>query len=134
MAVRRSRSFVVRNNRDGLAWRCLARSGRSTLRSLNADGSLFFDAKTIVATLPAGPFSDLAFRPSRRLYLDARIEHALTRTHASRFEYQRNAVLQNNLGVGDFDLSARGFSQKQTEQIVRLADSGVLGKKILNET
>ena len=25
---------------------------------LNADGSLFFDAKTIVATLPTGPFSD----------------------------------------------------------------------------
>ena len=101
---------------------------------LNADGSLFFDAKTIVATLPTGPFSDLAFRPSRRLYLDARIDHALSKTHTSRFEYQRNAVLQNNLGAGDFDLSARGFSQNQTEQIVRLADSGVLGKRIFNET
>jgi hypothetical protein len=101
---------------------------------LNADGSLFFDAKTIVATLPTGPFSDLVSRPSRRLYLDARIDHALTKTHTSRFEYQRNATLQNNLGVGDFDLPARGFSEKQIEQIVRLADSGVLGKKIFNET
>lgn len=101
---------------------------------LNVDGSSFFDAKTIVATLPAGPFSDLAFRPSRRLNLDARIEHALTKTHTSRFQYQRNAVRQNNLGVGDFDLASRGFSQNQTEHIVRLADSGVFGKKIFNET
>src|SRR5262249_2719276 len=80
-----------------------------------------------------GPFSDLAFRPSRRLNLDARVEHALTRTHTSRFQYQRNAVLQNNLGVGDFDLPARGYSQNQTEQILRLADSGAFGKRYYNE-
>jgi hypothetical protein len=100
---------------------------------LNIDGSDFFDAKTIVATVPTGPFSDLAFRPSRRLNFDARVEHALSKTHTSRLQYQRNAVRQKNLGVGDFDLSARGFSQNQTEHIFRLADSGVFGKKFFNE-
>jgi hypothetical protein len=113
---------------DGPLWK------NHTSLFLNADGSLFFEAKTIVATLPTGPFSDLAFRPSRRLNLDARIEHALNKTHTSRFQYQRNAVLQNNLGAGDFDLLSRGYSQNQTEHLVRLADSGVLGKKIFNET
>jgi hypothetical protein len=113
---------------DGPLWK------NHTSLFLNADGSLFYDAKTIVATLPTGQFSDLAFRPSRRLNLDARVEHALNKTHTSRFEYQRNAVLQNNLGVGDFDLLSRGFSQNQTEHILRLGDSGVLGKKIFNET
>jgi hypothetical protein len=112
---------------DGPLWK------NHTSLFLNVDGSSFFDAKTIVATLPTGPFSDLAFRPSRRLNLDARIEHALTKTHTSRFQYQRNTVQQNNLGVGDFDLSSRGFSQNQTEHIARLADSGVFGKKIYNE-
>ena len=112
---------------DGPIWK-----NRTSL-FLNADGSLFYDAKTIVATLPTGPFSDLAFRPSRRLNLDARVEHALNKTHTSKFEYQRNAVLQNNLGVGDFDLESRGYSQNQTEHIVRLADSGVIGKKLFNE-
>ncbi|HVQ39155.1 MAG TPA: carboxypeptidase regulatory-like domain-containing protein [Pyrinomonadaceae bacterium] len=113
---------------DGPLWK-----NRTSL-FLNVDGSQFFDAKTIVATLPTGTFSDLAFRPSRRLNVDARVEHALTKTHTSRFQYQRNAVRQNNLGVGDFDLATRGFSQDQTEHIVRLADSGVFGKKIFNET
>ncbi|HKE60469.1 MAG TPA: carboxypeptidase regulatory-like domain-containing protein [Pyrinomonadaceae bacterium] len=100
---------------------------------LNADGSLFYDAKTIVATLPTGPFTDLSFRPTRRLNLDARVEHALTKTHTSRFQYQRNASLQNNLGTGDYDLDSRGYSQNQVEHIVRFADSGVFGKKFFNE-
>lgn len=112
---------------DGPLWK-----NRTSL-FLNVDGSLFFDAKTIFATVPTGTFSDLAFRPSRRLNLDARIEHALNKTHTSRFQFQRNAVLQNNLGVGDFDLSSRGFSQDQTEYLARLADSGVFGKKFFNE-
>jgi hypothetical protein len=93
---------------DGPIWK------NKTSLFLNADGSLFFDAKPIFATLPTGTFSDLAYRPSRRLNLDARLEHALTKTHTSRFQFQRNAGVQNNLGVGDFDLPARGYSQDQT--------------------
>ncbi len=112
---------------DGPVWK------NHTSLFLNAEGSLFYDAKTIFATLPSGQFSDLAYRPSRRLNLDARIEHALTKTHTARFQFQRNAVLQNNLGVGDFDLPSRGYSQNQTEYIARAGDSGVFGKKFFNE-
>jgi hypothetical protein len=112
---------------DGPVWK------NKTSLFLNADGSLFYDAKTIFATTPTGTFSDLAYRPSRRLNLDARLEHALTKTHTSRLQFQRNANLQNNLGVGDFDLPSRAFSQDQTEYIARAADSGVFGKKIFNE-
>src|ERR1700741_3999459 len=79
---------------DGPIWK-----NRTSL-FLNAEGSLFFDARPIFATVPSGTVSDLAYRPSRRLNLDARLEHALTKTHTSRFQFQRNAGLQNNLGVG----------------------------------
>ena len=112
---------------DGPIWK------NKTSLFLNAEGSLFFDAKPIFATVPTGTVSDLAYRPSRRLNLDARLEHALTKTHTSRFQFQRNAGVQNNLGVGDFDLPARGYSQDQTEYIARLGDSGVFGKKFFNE-
>src|SRR6185295_2166602 len=112
---------------DGPIWK-----NRTSL-FLNAEGSLFFDARPILATTPSGTFSDLAYRPSRRMNLDARIEHVLTKTHTARFQFQRNAGLQNNLGVGDFDLPARGYSQDQTEYIARFADSGVFGKKFFNE-
>ena len=112
---------------DGPLWK-----NRTSL-FLNAEGSLFFDARPIFATTPAGTVSDLAFRPSRRLNLDARVEHVLTKTHTARLQFQRNAGVQNNLGVGDFDLPSRGFSQDQTEYIARLGDSGVFGKKFFNE-
>jgi len=112
---------------DGPIWK------NHTSLFLNVDGSLFFDARPIFATLPSGMFSDLAYRPSRRLNLDARVEHVLTKTHTARFQFQRNAGVQNNLGAGDFDLASRGYSQEQTEYIARLADSGVLGKKFFNE-
>jgi hypothetical protein len=112
---------------DGPIWK-----NRTSL-FLNAEGSLFFDARPIFATLPTGTFSDLAFRPSRRMNLDARLEHVLTKTHTARFQFQRNAGVQNNLGVGDFDLPSRGFAQDQTEYIARFADSGVVGKKFFNE-
>ncbi len=112
---------------DGPLWK------NHTSLFLNADGSLFFDARPIFATTPSGTFSDLAYRPSRRLNLDARVEHVLTKTHTARFQFQRNAGLQNNLGVGDFDLPSRGYSQDQTEYIARLGDSGVFGKKFFNE-
>lgn len=112
---------------DGPIWK-----NRTSL-FLNADGSLFFDARPIFATLPTGTLSDLAYRPSRRLNLDARLEHALTKTHTSRFQFQRNASALDNLGVGDFDLASRGYSQDQTEYIARLGDSGVFGKKFFNE-
>ena len=112
---------------DGPIWK-----NRTSL-FLNADGSLFFDARPIFATTPSGTLSDLAYRPSRRLNLDARLEHALTKTHTSRFQFQRNASALDNLGVGDFDLPSRGYSQDQTEYIARLGDSGVFGKKFFNE-
>ncbi len=113
---------------DGPLWK------NKTSLFLNVDGSLFFDAKTVVATLTSGTFTDLVFRPSRRLNIDARIEHALTKTHTSRVQYQRNASVQNNLGAGDFDLASRAFSQGQIEHLFRVADSGVIGKRLLNDT
>jgi Carboxypeptidase regulatory-like domain len=112
---------------DGPLWK------NHTSLFLNADGSLFFDARPIFATTPSGTVSDLAYRPSRRLNLDARVEHVLTKTHTARLQFQRNAGAQHNLGVGDFDLPDRGYSQDQTETIARLGDSGVFGKKFFNE-
>src|SRR5215216_5280145 len=112
---------------DGPIWK-----NRTSL-FLNADGSLFFDARPIFATTPSGTVNDLAYRPSRRMNLDARLEHALTKTHTARLQFQRNAGAQDNLGVGDFDLPSRGYSQDQTEYIARLGDSGVFGKKFFNE-
>jgi hypothetical protein len=112
---------------DGPLWR------NHTSLFLNADSTESYDSKTIVAALPGGFFDDLILRPSRRLNISARVEHALDKTHAVRFEYQRNAGRQDNLGVGDFDLAERAYTLDQSEQIFRVAESGVFAKRFLNE-
>ena len=113
---------------DGPIWK------ERTSLFLSADGTSSFDSKTIVAALADGQFSDLVRRPSRTLNVSGRVEHALDKTHTLRAEYQRNAARLDNLGVGDFDLPERAFSTGRTEHILRLSDSGVLGKRLVNET
>ncbi len=99
----------------------------------NLDGMNSYDTNTIVAALPTGNFADVIRRPSRRLNLSTRIEHALGKTHTLRGEYQRNANRRENMGVGNFDLAERAFTTDTTEHIFRLSDSGAWGKKLFNE-
>ncbi len=100
---------------------------------VNVEGTSLYDSQTIVAALPEGNFSDLIRRPSRSLDGSARVEHALTKTHNLMVEYQRNARLQENLGVGDFDLADRAYSTDVVENIFRLSDSGLLSKRMIND-
>jgi hypothetical protein len=112
---------------DGPLWK------NHTSLFLSADATSSYDSKTVVAALPEGRFDDVTRRPARKLNLAARVEHALDKTHALRFEYQRNAGRQDNLGVGDFDLPERAYTLDQSEHILRLSESGVFAKRFLNE-
>ncbi len=112
---------------DGPLWK------NHTSLFLSADATSGYDSKTVVAALPEGRFDDVTLRPARRLNLSARVEHSLDKTHALRFEYQRNAGQQDNLGVGDFDLPDRAYTLDQSEHILRLSESGVFAKRFLNE-
>jgi hypothetical protein len=112
---------------DGPIWR-----NRTSL-FLNLDGHRSFDSQTIVAALPEGNFNSLVPVPSNTLNLSARIEHTLTKYHTLRAEYQRNALRQDNLGVGNFDLPERAYGRNQTEHLFRLSDTGPLSQRTVNE-
>ncbi|HEX8354232.1 MAG TPA: carboxypeptidase regulatory-like domain-containing protein [Pyrinomonadaceae bacterium] len=100
---------------------------------LSADGNSAYDSKTIVAATEGGRLDDLFLRPSRRLNLSARVEHAFNKLHALRAEYQRNAGRQDGLGVGDFDLPERAFTLDQSEHIFRLSQTGTFARRYLND-
>jgi hypothetical protein len=112
---------------DGPLWR------NHTSLFLSADGNSAYESKTIVAALPDGNFSDVIRRPSKTLNLSARIEQILTKTHTLRAEYQRNANRLDNLGVGDFDLPERAYTNDAAEHLLRFADTGTIGKRLVNE-
>jgi hypothetical protein len=100
---------------------------------VSGDSNTAYDSKTILAALPTGQLNTVVRRPQRTLNLDARVEHALTKTHTLNAEYQRNAVRQDNLGVGDFSLFDRAYTSDTVEHLVRAVDSGMLSEKLVNE-
>jgi hypothetical protein len=104
-----------------------------TSYAISTDGFDNFDSKTIVAALPGRTFQDVVRRPSDRVNFNARIEHALTGTHALRAELQRGSTENRNLGVGDFDLAERGYNRQLDSTVVRASESGPFGKRLFNE-
>ncbi len=112
---------------DGPIWK------NHTSFFVNLDGSPSYDSQPIYAQLPEGLFTDVVKRPSHLLNGSLRIEHAAGKSHTLRFEFQRNAREQDNLGVGNFDLAERAYRNSQTEKIFRFSDSGMLNTKLVNE-
>jgi hypothetical protein len=104
-----------------------------TSLSLSVDGTDAFDTKTIVAALPSGYFADSIRKPNNALNVTARLEHALSKSLMLRAELQRNETTTENLGVGDFDLVERGYTQDRTETVLRAATAGAIGKALYNE-
>jgi hypothetical protein len=104
-----------------------------TSLALSADGVDAFDTKTIVAALPGGYFADSVRKPNDALNLSARLEHALTKSQMLRAELQRNRTTLENVGVGDFDLPERGYSQARAEHVLRASIAGAVRKAIYNE-
>ena len=106
---------------------------KHTSLALSADGTDAFDSKTIVAALPSGYFADSIRKPNTALNLSARMEHALSKSQVLRAEAQRNHTFSDNLGVGDFDLAERGYSQSRTDNVFRLSTGGSIRKSLFNE-
>lgn len=112
---------------SGPLWR------KRTSLSLSADGVDAFDATTIVAALPGGPFSDTIRRPTRALNATMRLEHALAASQVVRAEWQRNVSTRDGLGAGDFDLAERAYRQQSTERLLRIALAGPARGSLFSE-
>ncbi len=106
--------------------------GRTSL-FLAADGRQDFGSKTIVAALPAGDFNDVVRQPSRNLYLSARANHTLSKTHDLRANFLRVGSRADNLGVGDFSLPDRAFSSSSADCRLQVAETGAVGGKFFHE-
>jgi carboxypeptidase family protein len=104
-----------------------------TSMAVSVDGIDAFDTRTIVAATPSGYFADSVRKPNDTMNATARIEHMLTQSQMFRAEMQRNHSFADNLGVGDFDLPDRAYSQTRTENILRGSLTGAIRKSLFNE-
>ena len=102
--------------------------------SVSAGGASLYDSTYLYAASPDGPRNGNIRRPSDRLNVSARVDHALTRTHSLRASYQQNDGTQHNLGVGGFDYPERGYTRTVNESLFRVSESGPLGRAWFGES
>ncbi|PYR77073.1 MAG: hypothetical protein DMF86_10265 [Acidobacteria bacterium] len=95
--------------------------------SLSAGGASLYDSANVYAALPNGPRVAPIRRPSDRVNVNGRLDHAVTKTHTLRATFQQNDNDQHNLGVGSFDLEDRAFARTSRDSLFRLAESGPWG-------
>ncbi len=113
---------------DGPLWR------NHTSLSFSVDSVALADGQTYLVSTPAGRINGVTTRPTDRTNFSLLVEHALTKSHTSRFELTRNGTSLENLGVGGASLPERAYSSTQTSHTLRLSDSGPLTRKLFNES
>jgi hypothetical protein len=102
--------------------------------SLSAGGASLFDSANVFAALPGGWSRESVRRPSDRINFNGRVDHALTKAHTLRATLQQNTNEQQNLGVGSFDLSERGYDRASRDSLLRLSESGSWRRSVFAES
>jgi hypothetical protein len=102
--------------------------------SLSAGGASLYDSANVFAALPGGSRSVPIRRPSDRMNVNGRIDHALTKTQTLRVTFQQNQNEQRALGVGSFDLSERAYRRTSDDSVFRLSESGPWSRNVFAES
>lgn len=92
-----------------------------------------YDAQPIIATGAPTTFPSLVNTERVRFDGEFRFEHALNPTQTLRAEYQRYDSMGDNLGVGEFELPERAFSEDNIGDIARVSMIGTIGRHFLND-
>jgi hypothetical protein len=102
--------------------------------SLSAGGASLYDSASILAAVPGGTVNSNTRRPSDRLNVTTRVDHALSKGHTLRASFQENQNDQQNLGVGGFNLAERAYGRTSDDRLFRIAESGSLSRSVFAET
>ena len=102
--------------------------------SLSAGGASLYDSASILAAVPSGTVNSNIRRPSDRVNVTARVDHALSKGHTLRVSFQDNQNNQENLGVGGFNLAERAYTRTSDDRLFRIAESGSLSRSVFAET
>jgi hypothetical protein len=102
--------------------------------SISANAASLYDSANVFAATPDGSRQAPIRRPSDRQNFNGRLDHALSRGHTLRVNFQQNANDQRNLGVGTFDLPERAYQRSSTDRVLRLSENGPWSSALFGET
>src|SRR5688500_2745666 len=99
--------------------------------SLSANGQNVYTSPILHAMLPNGTRAEtLNIRQTNNnANVNVLIDHAITRDQVLRIGFQAGQQKRENMGIGDYNLPERGFSQGQRRFAFRIAEAGPIGRR-----
>jgi hypothetical protein len=103
---------------------------RRNINDLNEVNALTLDPTTFTETpiIQAVPF------PRHRTNITPRLDYALSKNNTLTVRYQFYRDIEDNEGIGQFNLASQGYNAASTEHTLQISDTQVIGAKIVNET
>ena len=106
-----------------------------TAYSVQAGGASQYLASNVYAILADGTtYAAAARQPVDRLNVNGRVDHMITKAHAVRASFDYTASDSKNLGVGDFNLPERSFTNTSRTSMLRLSENGPIGRRFFWES
>jgi hypothetical protein len=104
---------------------------RRNINDLAPINALILDPTNIDSTVP---FTDAVTNPRNRTNLNSRLDYQVSKNNTLTARYQYYRDVQDNNGIGRFNLAPQAYNSESTEHTVQLGDTQVFGSKIINET
>ena len=104
--------------------------------SLSANGQNVYTSPILHAMLPDGTRAEtLNIRQTNNnANVNVLVDHAITRDQVLRIGFQAGQQRRENMGIGDYNLPERGFSQGQRRFSFRIAEAGPIGRRTFINT
>jgi Carboxypeptidase regulatory-like domain/TonB dependent receptor len=98
------------------------------------DDNVVVNAVILDPSLNIVPFSQAVVAPNVRTTVSPRLDYQLSPSNTLVFRYTYTDINAQNVGVGQFSLLSRGYTNSTKEQTVQATDTIVLSPRALNET
>jgi hypothetical protein len=99
--------------------------------SINGGAGSQYSSPNLLAVLPDGSTTTATLRQPRDSYnVTARIDHAITKDHALRASFDRDASTSGNLGVGGYNLFDRAYDTDVSTSTFRFSENGPIGRRL----
>jgi hypothetical protein len=104
--------------------------------SLSINGMRSFETSNLNAALPSGTRAEaLALRsPRNNTFMSGSWDYAITRDQTVRVGYNQSSFTNENLGIGEYNLPERAFSQENHAHNLRIQEAGPLGRRFFTNT
>jgi hypothetical protein len=103
--------------------------------SANYGGTSQYTSPNLLAVLADGTtLAQSLRRPTEMTNFGLRVDYALNADHSLRVSFDRNDREVRNQGIGGFNLLDRAFTSNNTNNVIRIAEGGPVGRRMYSES